>query len=158
MRRLFTWIFEVVGGGRWDHYRSRMGLPADIVFRWRMGKGLPSMDMLLTFCSRLNVEPDDLLDVNTLGKLDVNALRGAPTHAMRAAPRLANRRTDVRLVREVLEKALRTDLAVTPPLEQVAKDIGVGSQVIRYHFPEHAKAISIRWRTSIDARRQTAPN
>lgn len=157
MRRVFTWLFEDVGGGRWDHFRARMGLSPDILFRWRTGKGRPSLDMFLTFCRRLNVEPDDLLDVSTFRRLDVNAVRSAPRRAMRAAPRMRNRHVDVRPVREALEQALETDLAVARPLEQVAKDIGVGSQLIRYHFPELARAISVRWRKSIHAQRRTTP-
>ena len=154
MRRVFTWLFEVVGDGHWDGLSKRLALSDDILLRWRSGRSLPGIDMFLTFCRRLNIEPDDLLSRDAVGRLDPAALRMEPATHLRAAPRKPNRHPDLRLVRRRLRQALRTDLADAQPLERVAADLGVGSQLLRYHFPELARAISAQWRISCQHRRQ----
>ncbi|HLQ31929.1 MAG TPA: hypothetical protein VK457_04515 [Chloroflexota bacterium] len=144
---MFGWLFEVVGSGRWDHFRTRMRLSPDILFRWRMGKGRPSLDMFLTFCSRLHVEPDGLLDPAAPEWLDPHAIRTASVTKVRAASRNPNQRLDRKHVRTELERALEAEPAFAPALDHIASDLGVGSQLIRYHFAELARAISLRWRS-----------
>jgi hypothetical protein len=147
MRRVFGWLFEVVGSGRWDHFRTRMRLSPDILFRWRMGKGRPSLDMFLTFCSRLHVEPDGLLDPAAPEWLDPHTIRTASVTKVRAASRNPNQRLDRKHVRTELERTLEAEPAFAPALDHIASDLGVGSQLIRYHFAELARAISLRWRS-----------
>ena len=144
MRAMSLWLFEVVGNGRWESLRKRLGLSPAIVYSWRTGKALPSLEMFLTLCSRLNVEPDDLLNADRLKRVDPVVVRCASGAHARAAPRKSNEHPDLELLRMHLEAVLQVPLPFAPALDQVASDLGIGCQVIRYHFPDLAKAVSLR--------------
>ena len=144
MRAISLWLFEVVGNGRWESLRKRLGLSSAIIYSWRTGKALPSLEMFLTLCSRLNLEPDDLLDADRLKRLDPIVIRCASGAHARAAPRKPNEHPDLEFLRMHLEAALQVPLPFTPSLDQVAGDVGVGCELIRYHFPDLAKAVSLR--------------
>jgi len=105
--------------------------------------------MFLTFCSRLDIEPNDLLRADSAERLDPEAMRSAVTSLVRAAPRKQNRHPELTGVLDKLSRALETELALAPAFEHVANGVGVPSQVLRYHYPEHAKAISRRWRSAM---------
>lgn len=145
MQRVFRWFFEVVGNGSWDGLRKRLGFSSAIVYSWRTGRALPSLDMFLTFCHRLNLEPEDLLNPDAFERLNAEAIQAASFSHRRAAPRRTNRHPDLRQAREFLERTLQLELSCAPGLNQVADDLCVGSQVLRYHFPELARAVSHRW-------------
>jgi len=133
-----------------------LGLSGDVLFRWRKGKSLPSLDMFLTFCSRLDLEPDDVLGTDAPKRLDPNAIRATSVSLVRAAPRRLNEHPDLKLVRIHLERALEMELPSAPALDHLAADIGVSSQLIRYHFPELARAICMRSRSGRQECRQAS--
>lgn len=54
-----------------------------------------------------------------------------------------------------LERTLRAELSRAPGLNQVAEELGVGPKVLRYHFPELARAVSRRWRAGACECRRT---
>ena len=155
MQRVFRWFFEVVGNGSWDGLRKRLGFSSAIVYSWRTGRALPSLDMFLTFCYRLNLEPDGLLNLDAFRRLDAEAIQAASVSHRRAAPRRTNQHPDLRQAREYLERMLHAELSRAPGLNQVADDLGVGSQVLRYHFPDLARAVSRRWQAGVRERRRT---
>src|SRR5205823_6032473 len=58
VRNFVAAIVDAVGAGRLDGFRRRMGLPGDMLYRWRRPRSSPSLDMFLTLCARLGVEPN----------------------------------------------------------------------------------------------------
>ena len=62
------------------------------------------------------------------------------------APRAENKHLDRKLARESIERALLVELALAPSLSQVANELDVAYQLIRYHLPELARAVCLRYR------------
>ena len=71
MHEVWTRLFATVGAGHWEGLRRRLGLPGDMLFRWRTGTSLPSIDMFLTLCWRFNLEPADLLTPDRLASIEL---------------------------------------------------------------------------------------
>jgi hypothetical protein len=142
LRNFFAGLFGVLGHGHVDPFRVRLGLPADMLYRWRAGTSLPSVDMLLTFCARLNVEPQVVLDGGALP--DLSGVDGRGPWHFRAAPRAANTRLDCSAARKALQRALEMELSAAPSLSQVADQLGVSYQLLRYHFPELTRGVCAR--------------
>ncbi len=147
-------VCERVGVGSLEPFSKRLGLPGDLLYRWRSGRSAPSIDMFQTFCARLGVEPDRLLDGFGLEHMDLSTI--VDEHArrvLRAAPRAASRHLQRTAARQALQQALKTELALAPSLTDVARELGASYQLLRYHFPDLARSVSERHRASRRARR-----
>jgi AraC-like DNA-binding protein len=96
-----------------------------------------------------------MFDSNAVNRLDPEAIRAMATDATRAAPRRQNRHIDHDAVRAGLEAALTTEPMHALPLEGVAAHLGISSQLVRYHFPQLAHAVSRHWQLGLDVRRRS---
>ena len=147
-------LCERVGVGNLDPFRKRLGLPGDMLYRWRSGRSAPSLDMFLTFCARLGVEPDDVLDGSRPEHLDLTPKGDEQARrALRAAPRAASRHVNRTACRRALKRALKAELGLAPSLSQIARELGLSYQLLRYHFPDLARTIHLRHRAGQQARR-----
>ncbi len=135
---------EQFGDGNAAALARAVGLPKTTLWEWQHGLFLPSLEILLRLCSKINGSLLALI-LPEMVKEKANAERVLQWD-ISPKPRGPRRSWNPEQVRQELERILKEEVEVPPSLRQVALRLNIHHRTLATVFPELCHAITARYR------------
>ncbi len=142
---------EQGAGGNLSALAQKLGLCRSRMANWHDGRRLPSLQMLLWVCNRLETTPLRLLKDEVI--VVASGVTGLPISSESPRrPTIPPRPFDIKETLRALEAALASDEEPPPTMAQIAQRLGRPSTSVQHRLPELCRAISARHFSYVQAR------